>query len=120
MIDTDEPLFNSYLKRESIKDWVWPDWFNSWLENRNHEKDFENFVLSHNWVWELQNIYDSEINFSISTFWDWWFDVMLWDNTNWIKCSSNEETIDKAIYFLVCSCQEYYPGSKYVKDLKNK
>lgn len=67
---------------------------------------------------ELQKIYDSEINFSISTFWDWWFTVKLWDDMNWYKAEDNKENFRDCVLWLIWQCYKHYPLSTYVQKTK--
>lgn len=62
---------------------------------------------------ELQRIYDSEINFSITTFWDGGFDVKLGDEMNGFVAKSNHDTIKSAILWLIENVMDFYPTSLY-------
>lgn len=62
---------------------------------------------------ELQRIYNSEINFSISTFWDGGFNVKLGDSMNGFIAETTEDTIKDAIYWLIDKVLELHPGSLY-------
>lgn len=57
----------------------------------------------------LQDLYDNEINFSISCFWDGGFDVRLGDEMNGWKANASFDTIEEAILFLEESARENYP-----------
>jgi len=46
----------------------------------------------------LQDLYDSEINFSISSFWDAGFEVKLGDDLNGFVASGIAKTFDEAGY----------------------
>ena len=67
---------------------------------------------------ELKRLYDSEINVSITSFWDGGFQVALGDHTNgyqrpdWDSCEV-EQIVD-AIRELA---RKHYPNSTYVKNL---
>ena len=69
-------------------------------------------------AWELQRLYDSEINVQIFSFWDGAWMVMLGDEINgfqkpdWDTCELHE--IVPAIRELA---REHYPNSTYVKHL---
>lgn len=67
---------------------------------------------------ELQKIYDSEINYTISTFWCGWFTVKLGDDMNWYKAESNQKTFRDCVYWLIGQCYKFYPDSDYVKKTK--
>lgn len=64
----------------------------------------------------LQQLYDSEINFSISTFWDAGFDWKLGDEINgWLEqgqCNS----LDAAAIALSVASKKYFPNSLFVKQ----
>jgi hypothetical protein len=57
----------------------------------------------------LQELYDAEINFEISTFWDGGFDWRLGDHINGFKDSGNTNTFDVAVKELLDSALEHYP-----------
>ena len=63
----------------------------------------------------LQALYDSEINFSISTFWDGGFDWKLGDEMNGYKANGTSEQIDEAIWSLAMAAKEHYPNSEFVR-----
>lgn len=69
-----------------------------------------------NLINELQKIYNSEINFSISTFWDGGFDVSLGDEINGFEESYNFDRIEDAIKWLIHKVFQYYPNSEYCKE----
>lgn len=68
---------------------------------------------------ELQKIYNSEINFSISTFWDGGFDVKLGDDINGYKETWNFDKIEDAVKWLIKKVHQYYSDSEYCKKRKN-
>lgn len=61
----------------------------------------------------LQDLYDSEINFRIKTFWDAGFDVRLGDTTNRFIAETNCYTLDEAIEFLKAEAIKHYPNSEF-------
>ncbi len=61
----------------------------------------------------LQELYDSEINFSISTFWDGGFDWKLGDEMNGYKAEGSEDTLESAIFYLRRAAIFYYPDSTF-------
>ncbi len=63
----------------------------------------------------LQRLYDSEINFSLSTFWDAGFDWRLGDEVNGFKADGCGFTLDDAIKQLVRSALYHYPDSLFAK-----
>jgi len=67
----------------------------------------------------LQNLYDSEINFSIQTFWDGGFDVKLGDHMNGFSASTTVETAEEIIDWLHISTIKHFPDSQYTKENNN-
>ena len=65
---------------------------------------------------ELQKIYDSEINVSISWFWDGGIDLKLGDDMNGYSAESNVATIREVIPWLQQAIAKHYPRSKYNLD----
>ncbi len=63
----------------------------------------------------LQRLYDSEINFSISCFWDGGFDVKLGDQMNGFKAEDNVDTFADAVKWLEKKAKELYPNSDFAK-----
>ena len=63
----------------------------------------------------LQALYNSEINFSISTFWDGGFDWKLGDDLNGFKASGSNGDIQEAIWSLAMAAKEHYPNSEFVR-----
>ena len=63
----------------------------------------------------LQSLYNSEINFSISTFWDGGFDWKLGDEMNGFKATGTSDTLSKAIQELDQAARIHYPDSDYAK-----
>lgn len=64
----------------------------------------------------LQALYNSEINFSISCFWDGGFDIKLGDEMNGFKAETNVGNIEDAAETLYCLVEQYYPDSDYIKS----
>jgi len=67
----------------------------------------------------LQALYDSEISYSISTFWDGGFDVKLGNEMSGSIAESNFSTLRECIYFLVDEAIKHYPDSKFAKNYKD-
>ena len=68
----------------------------------------------------LQDLYNSEINFSISCIWDGGFDVkLLGDEGNYLVDVSCE-TANEAIQFLKLQTLKYYPNSTFANKYKNR
>jgi len=63
----------------------------------------------------LQQIYDSEINFEITTFWDGGFTARLGDNMNGFKAENTLDTFQDAVKFLAISAKNHYPESAFAK-----
>lgn len=67
----------------------------------------------------LQRLYDSEINFSINTFWDAGFEWKLGDKINGFMAEGcNDDTLCGAIDELKAAAIAYYPDSKFAKLYK--
>lgn len=64
----------------------------------------------------LQALYDSEINFAISTFWHGGCDWKLGDEMNGFKDDGNAKTLAEAVSQLVASALKHYPDSKFALD----
>lgn len=58
---------------------------------------------------------NSEINFSISTFWDGGFDVKLGDEMSGFSASANFRTLRECIYWLADEAIKKYPDSKFAE-----
>lgn len=61
----------------------------------------------------LQDLYDSEINFSIVTFWDAGFRVMLGDDLNGYVAESRVQSFADAVRWLATAALQHYPESKF-------
>lgn len=66
----------------------------------------------------LQQIYDSEINYTISTFWDGGIRWSLGDKTNGVIDKGWGSTIDEAIEQLAKAVIKHYPESEFAKAQK--
>ena len=64
----------------------------------------------------LDKLYDSEINFSISCFWDNNLDVKLGDEMNGFAAETNVATSAEAATWLDEQTRKFYPTSKYATD----
>jgi hypothetical protein len=62
---------------------------------------------------ELQKIYDSEINVSISWLWDGGIDVRLGDEMNGYSAEANLKTVAAVIPWLQAAIAEHLPRSSY-------
>lgn len=60
---------------------------------------------------DLQELYDKEINFHISCFWDGGIDAKLGDETNGWKAFGNFDTVHDAVAFLWGEARIYFPKS---------
>lgn len=65
-----------------------------------------------------QRLYDSEINFSISCFWDGGFDVKLGDSMNGFDSETQVHTFAMALAWLDQEARKRYPDSEYVTGNK--
>ena len=65
---------------------------------------------------ELQKIYDSEINYSISSFWDDGFLVELGDHFNGFKKSKTVKGIKNVVLCLIRWCIDEFPNSSYSQN----
>jgi hypothetical protein len=63
----------------------------------------------------LQDLYDSEINFSIVTFFDNGFEVKLGDDMNGFVASGNAQEFENAVEWLRVRAIEKYPESTFAK-----
>ena len=63
----------------------------------------------------LQALYDSEINFTIGTFWDGGFDWKLGDLMNGFKDQGCSDTFEKAVGELKAAAISHYPDSEFTK-----
>lgn len=61
-----------------------------------------------------QRLYDSEINFSITCFWDGGFDIELGDNINGYDAKTTVKTYAEAMAWLDTEARKRYPDSTYV------
>ena len=65
-----------------------------------------------------QMLYDSEINFSIETFWDCGFDVRLGDKINGWKDKGYYRDWDSAMVALTAMAVKHYPDSTFTKNMR--
>lgn len=63
----------------------------------------------------LQALYDSEINWSISTFWDGGFDWKLGDEMNGWKADGTADTFRGAVTAVAEAAVRYYPNSVFAR-----
>ena len=68
----------------------------------------------------LQKLYDSEINFEISTFWDAGFDWKLGDEMNGWKDGGNADTLDLAVQDLRAAAIKHFPGSVFARKERSR
>ncbi len=67
----------------------------------------------------LQELYNSEINWSIECFWDRGFTVKLGDEQNGFESEDLYRTLTEAIRWLADEAIKYYPNSGFAKDWKD-
>ena len=63
----------------------------------------------------FQDLYDSEINITVSTFWDGGYDVKLGDHINGFVAESNFDRIGMVESWLISAAIEHYPKSAFAK-----
>ena len=61
----------------------------------------------------MKKLHQSEINCSISSFWDNGWDVKLGDDMNGYAAEGNFETLDEAATFLDLQARKHFPESLY-------
>ena len=66
----------------------------------------------------LQDLYDSEINFSIVTFWDDGFRVKLGDELNGFVASGRADALANAVEWLRVRAIEKFPDSVFAKKYR--
>tara|TARA_Y100000310_G_C20691551_1_gene822582 strand:+ start:470 stop:973 length:504 start_codon:yes stop_codon:yes gene_type:complete len=67
----------------------------------------------------LDDLYESEINFGIDTFYDGGCNVQLGDSTNGIDDLTNTKTVKEAIQWLKQQALKHYPNSTFAKKYKD-
>jgi hypothetical protein len=66
----------------------------------------------------IQDLYDSEINFSIVAFWDNGFEVKLGDEMNGFVASAHAKAFSNAVEWLLVRAIEKYPDSVFAKTYR--
>ena len=66
----------------------------------------------------LQMLYDSEINFELSTFWDGGFDWKLGDPMNGCPATGNARTLAEAIEEMKQAALQHYPESEFAAKIR--
>lgn len=66
----------------------------------------------------LQDLYDSEINYTITTFWDVGFRVMLGNDINSFVADARVQTFTQAVQWLALAAMEHYPESVFAKTYR--
>jgi hypothetical protein len=66
----------------------------------------------------LQDLYDSEINYVIATFWDAGFRVLLGDDLNGFIAETRTPTFAEAVQWLAATAVEHYPDSDFAKKYR--
>lgn len=61
----------------------------------------------------LQRLYDSEINFKMSTFWDGGFDWWLGDDMNGYKAEGTARSYQDAVDEIVLAARRHFPTSTF-------
>lgn len=70
----------------------------------------------------LTKLYASEINVSVSSFWDRGWTIQLGDIGNGLKASSDfdNEHLDQAVRWLAEVAFQYYPNSNFAHEYRNR
>ena len=63
----------------------------------------------------FQDLYDSEINFAIATFWDCGFAIRLGDPLNGFTATGNARNFAEAVEWLRILAIEHYPESVFAE-----
>lgn len=63
----------------------------------------------------LQALYDSEINVTISWFWDGGINVVLGDHSNGVRSAGNVDTTEDAARWLIDAAKKHYPKSAFAQ-----
>jgi hypothetical protein len=66
----------------------------------------------------LQMLYDSEINFELSTFWDDGFRWKLGDNWNGFKADGHADNLAEAIEQLKDAAFKHFPSSEFAQKIR--
>lgn len=66
----------------------------------------------------LQDLYDSEINFSIVAFWNGGFQVKLGDEANGFVAAGRADNFADAVEWLLVRAVEHYPNSEFAKKYR--
>ena len=64
----------------------------------------------------FQRLYDSEINFEVSSFWDGGFDVRLGDTMNGFRERGKAQTWSQVAEWLRTAALKHYPDSAFAKQ----
>jgi len=72
--------------------------------------------MQKDYIEELQKIYDSEINFTIETFWDGGITIKIGDEQNGFEYENTYSTFEEAIKNLISKVMKLYPDSEYFKN----
>lgn len=66
----------------------------------------------------LSDLYSSEINFSISCFWDNGFEITLGDEMNGVKTQANFRQLENGLEWLRSVAIENYPNSAFARKYR--
>lgn len=66
----------------------------------------------------LQDLYDSEINYTIATFWDAGFRVMLGDDVDGFIAQTRASTFTQAVQWLALAAIAHHPRSEFAKKYR--
>ena len=68
----------------------------------------------------FQDLYDSEINFQITTFWDAGFNLRLGDEVNGFVAETTVKTFREAFAWFYDQALLHYPNSDFAKRVASK
>jgi hypothetical protein len=71
-------------------------------------------------AFELQKIYDSEINVRIGWFWDCGIEIRLGDDMNGYLAEETVSTVAEIVPWLQEAVAHFYPGSSYARTLSSE
>ncbi len=63
----------------------------------------------------LEDLYDSEINVSVSCFWDGGWDIALGDAANGWRAKTCVDNLDEAVPWLIENAKKAWPDSQFAK-----
>jgi hypothetical protein len=86
------------------------------MSRLNAKTFFDEGLTNDAYLRALQELYDSEINWSIECFWDGGFIAKLGDDLNGFDSEATLNSLREAIKWLVDEAIKRYPNSTFAKD----